>query len=310
MSTTLIKQEAMRLGFASCGISKACFLEEEAPRLEKWLADKHHGNMSYMERNFDKRLDPRLLVEGAKSVISVLMPYYPERLQADPQAPVLAKYAYGEDYHEVVKDKLFELWNYINQTVAKAEGRAFVDSAPVLERAWAKRSGLGWIGRNSCLISPQLGSFHFIGELILDLELEPDLHYGKDHCGRCTRCVDACPTSAIGTDRRIDASRCISYLTIELRDQIPEQFRDRMSKRFFGCDICQDVCPWNHRPIPSKIAAFRPKPELLEMSSEDWHGLSEEAYRKIFSKSAVKRVKFEGLKRNLSFLQAKADEES
>jgi len=303
MSSDLIKQEALRLGFASCGISKAGFLEEEAPRLEKWLTDSRQGNMSYMERNIDKRLDPRLLVDGAKSVISVLMGYYPEHLQADQNAPILAKYAYGKDYHEVVKDKLFELWEFINQNIGKAEGRAFVDSAPVLERAWAKKSGLGWIGKNSCLISPRLGSFYFIGELILDIELETDHEYTKDHCGSCSRCMDACPTSAIQADRSVDATKCISYLTIELRDHIPSEFKDKMQNRFFGCDICQDVCPWNHKPKPTQVIDFKPKPEILNMNSTDWHGLTEEAYQKIFSKSAVKRVKFEGLKRNLAFLE-------
>lgn len=299
--TSWIKAKAKELGFTSCGISKAEFLEEEAPRLEKWLKEGNHGTMSWMENHFDKRLDPTKLVPGAKSVISFTLNYFPEERQ-NPEAPKLSKYAYGEDYHFVIKDKLKSLLNYIQEEIGEVDGRAFVDSAPVLDRAWAARSGLGWIGKHSLLLTKKEGSFFFIGELILDLELVPD-GPTTDHCGSCTACIDACPTEAIIQPYVVDSNKCISYLTIELRDAIPSSFENQMEDWAFGCDICQDVCPWNRFSKPNTEDRFKPKPELMEMSRSDWMEITQEVFQELFRRSAVKRTKLEGLKRNLDFLQ-------
>lgn len=300
--TRQIKQKAKDLGFMYCGVSKADFLEDEARKLEAWLNRGHHGKMTYMENHFDKRLDPRLLVDGAKSVVSLLLNYYPESGQEDPEAPKISKYAYGDDYHYVIKDKLKELMGFIQEEIGEVGGRVFVDSAPVLDKAWAERSGLGWIGKNANLIHPKHGSFFFIAELIIDLELEPDGPM-KDYCGTCTRCIDACPTEAIVEPYVVDGSKCISYLTIELKDALlPGEFRDKMDNWMFGCDVCQDVCPWNRFSKPHAEAAFNPQEQLLKMSKADWEDLSEEVFRELFKNSAVKRTKYSGLKRNIDFL--------
>ena len=299
----LIKEEAQNLGFAFCGISKAEFLEEEAPRLEAWLKQGRHGKMSYMENHFDKRLDPTKLVEGARSVISLGLNYYTDQHQADPEAPKLSKYAYGIDYHTVIKDKLKQLLQVINEEIGEVHGRAFVDSAPVLDKAWAKRSGLGWVGKNANLINKNTGSFFFLAELIIDLDLEYDTPLSKDHCGTCTRCLDACPTDAIVAPYVVDGSRCISYLTIELKDEIPSEFAGKMGGWMFGCDICQDVCPWNRFSTLHNELAFKPHPELLQVNKNEWEDISEEVFQKLFKGSAVKRTKFTGLKRNIDFLK-------
>ncbi len=299
----LIKAEATRLGFAQCGISKAGFLEEEAPRLESWLQNGMHGTMSYMEHHFDKRLDPRLLVDGAKSVISLSLNYFPEQGQQDPDAPKISKYAYGQDYHFVIKEKLSKLLEYIQEHIGAVSGRAFTDSAPVLDRAWAKKSGLGWVGKNSNLIAKKSGSFFFLAELIVDLELHYDHHIQTDHCGSCTRCLDACPTEAIIAPEVVDAKKCISYLTIELKEEIGQQFRGKMENWMFGCDICQDVCPWNRFSLPNSVEEFQPKAELLQMKKGDWEDISQEVFSSLFKNSAVKRTKFKGLARNINFLK-------
>lgn len=299
----LIKDEAERLGFMQCGISKAEFLEEEAPRLEKWLTNNHHGKMAYMENHFDKRLDPRLLVDGAKSVISLTLNYYSDAEQIDPESPKISKYAYGSDYHQVIKQKLFELLEFIGENIGEVAGRAFVDSAPVLDRAWAKRAGIGWIGKNSNLISKKSGSFFFLAELIVDLDLQYDNAFETDHCGTCTKCIDACPTEAILSPFIIDAKKCISYLTIELKDEIPNQFNDKMDNWMFGCDVCQDVCPWNRFSVPHSEPAFQPNKNLLQMKKTDWLDITEEIFQTIFKNSAVKRTKFKGLTRNIDFLK-------
>ncbi|MEH6704146.1 MULTISPECIES: tRNA epoxyqueuosine(34) reductase QueG [Galbibacter] len=302
--TALIKTEAKRLGFLSCGISKADFLEEEAPRLEKWLKNNMHGEMQYMENHFDKRLDPRLLVEGSKSVISLLLNYFPSQTQQDPEAPKISKYAYGTDYHFVIKDKLKQLLTFIETEIGEVGGRAFVDSAPVLDKAWAAKSGLGWVGKNSNLLSKQVGSFFFIAELIVDLELDYDAPV-TDHCGSCTACIDACPTEAITEPYVVDGSKCISYFTIELKDQIPTEFSGKFDDWMFGCDVCQDVCPWNRFSKPHNEPLFNPNPELLSMSKKDWEEITQEVFSEIFKKSPVKRTKFAGLKRNIEFLKDK-----
>jgi epoxyqueuosine reductase len=299
----LIKDEALRLGFMQCGIAKADFLNEEAPRLEKWLTNNHHGKMAYMENHFDKRLDPRLLVDDAKSVISLSLNYYSEAEQIDPESPKISKYALGADYHQVIKSKLFALLEFISEHIGEVSGRAFVDSAPVLDRAWAKRAGVGWIGKNSNLISKKSGSFFFLAELIVDLELEYDNAFETDHCGTCTKCIDACPTEAILSPFVIDANKCISYLTIELKDEIPNHFHDKMNNWMFGCDICQDVCPWNRFSVPNSEPAFKPNEKLLQMKKEDWLDITEDVFQKIFKESAVKRTKFKGLTRNIDFLK-------
>ncbi|WP_026754034.1 tRNA epoxyqueuosine(34) reductase QueG [Sediminibacter sp. Hel_I_10] len=297
----LIKSEAKRLGFLSCGISQAQFLEEEAPRLEKWLKNNAHGEMHYMENHFDKRLDPTKLVEGSKSVISLLLNYFPQETQ-NQNTFKLSKYAYGTDYHFVIKDKLKSLLNVIQEEIGEVHGRAFVDSAPVLDKAWAAKSGLGWIGKHSNLLTQQVGSFYFIAELIIDLELEYD-HAVTDHCGTCTKCIDACPTQAITEPYVVDGSKCISYFTIELKENIPSEFKGQFDDWMFGCDICQDVCPWNRFSKPHSEPLFNPHPEVLSMTKKDWEEITKDTFNKVFQKSAVKRTKFEGLKRNIQFLK-------
>lgn len=297
----LIKTEAKRLGFLSCGISKADFLEEEAPRLEKWLQNKMQGEMGYMENHFDKRLDPRLLVNGAKSVISLLLNYYPQEEQNKNTLKV-SKYAYGQDYHHVIKSKLKQLQEFISEEIGEVKGRAFVDSAPVLDKAWAAKSGLGWMGKHSNLLTQEVGSFYFIAELIVDLELEYDSPV-TDHCGSCTACIDACPTEAIVEPYVVDGSKCISYFTIELKNEIPTSVKGQFDDWIFGCDVCQDVCPWNRFSKSHNEPLFNPHPELLEMSKEDWEEITEDVFKKVFQKSAVKRTKFSGLKRNIEFLR-------
>ncbi|MDB5130892.1 MAG: queG [Mucilaginibacter sp.] len=286
-----------------CGIAKAGFLEEEAPRLEAWLKNGMHGEMRYMENHFDKRLDPRLLVDGAKSVISLGLNYYPEKQQADPLSPKISKYAYGNDYHQVIKGKLKDLLGTLNEKIGEINGRAFVDSAPVLDKAWAKKSGMGWIAKNTNLINKNYGSFFFLAELIVDIDLEYDIPATADHCGTCTRCIDACPTEAIVAPYIVDGSRCISYLTIELKNEIPGEFKGKMDNWMFGCDICQDVCPWNKFSLLHQEPAFEPHPELLNFNSRDWEDITEDIFTAIFKNSAVKRTKFKGLKRNIEFLK-------
>lgn len=296
-NTALVKATAKKLGFDYCGISKAEFLAEEAPRLENWLKNQQHGKMSYMENHFDKRLDPTKLVLGAKSVVSLLYNYYPEKDLAREGEFKIAKYAYGQDYHFVVKDKLKTFMSLLQEQIGNIEGRVFVDSAPVMERQWAAKSGLGWVGKHTLLINKEQGSYFFLAELILDLDLEPDGPI-KDYCGTCTRCVDACPTDAI-TPYQLDASKCISYLTIELKDEIPEEFAGQMENWIFGCDICQDVCPWNRFSKSHSESAFTPHQQLGEMNRENWQELTREIFQEIFRKSAVKRTKMEGLVRNI-----------
>jgi epoxyqueuosine reductase len=300
--SNIIKTEAKRLGFLSCGISKAEFLEEEAPRLEKWLKNNMHGQMQYMENHFDKRLDPTLLVEGSKSVISLLLNYFPSEEQSDKTAPKISKYAYGTDYHFVIKDKLKQLLHFIQDEIGDVHGRAFVDSAPVLDKAWAAKSGLGWIGKHSNLLTQQVGSFYFIAELIVDLDLEYD-SATTDHCGSCTACIDACPTEAITEPYVVDGSKCISYFTIELKENIPTEFKGKMDDWMFGCDVCQDVCPWNRFSKPHSQPLFNPHPELLSLTKKDWEEITEDTFKKVFKNSAVKRTKFSGLKRNIDFLK-------
>jgi epoxyqueuosine reductase len=296
----LIKAEAKRLGFLSCGISKAAFLEEEAPRLESWLNKNHHGEMKYMENHFDKRLNPTLLVDDAKSVISLLLNYYPSETQ-NSDSYKISKYAYGQDYHFVIKEKLKELLQTIQTEIGAVSGRAFVDSAPVLDKAWAAKSGLGWIGKNSNLLTQQVGSFYFIAELVVDLDLEYD-YATTDHCGTCTACIDACPTEAIVSPYVVDGSKCISYFTIELKDAIPVAMKGQFDNNMFGCDICQDVCPWNSFSKPHQESTFVPHPDLLSMTKQEWKNISKETFDKLFKNSAVKRTKFNGLKRNIDFL--------
>jgi epoxyqueuosine reductase len=297
----LIKKEAKRLGFLSCGISKADFLETEAPRLEKWLKNNSHGEMAYMENHFDKRLDPTKLVPDSKSVISLLLNYYPKETQVEDSYKI-SKYAYGKDYHDVIKSKLKELHHFIETEIGEVSGRAFVDSAPVLDKAWAAKSGLGWIGKNSNLITQKVGSFYFIAELIIDLDLEYD-YVATDHCGTCTACIDACPTQAITEPYVVDGSKCISYFTIELKDQLPETMKGKFDDWMFGCDICQDVCPWNKFSKPHSEPLFNPNPELLSLTKKDWDEITEDVFTKVFQKSAVKRTKFSGLNRNIKFLK-------
>jgi epoxyqueuosine reductase len=279
--TKLIKSEAKRLGFLSCGISKAGFLEDEAPRLEKWLTNNMHGEMRYMENHFDKRLDPTKLVENTFKV---------------------SKYAYGTDYHLVIKDKLKHLLQFIQEDIGDVHGRAFVDSAPVLDKAWAAKSGLGWIGKHSNLLTQQVGSFYFIAELIIDLELDYDTPT-TDHCGTCTKCIDACPTQAITEPYVVDGSKCISYFTIELKEKIPTEMKGKFDDWVFGCDVCQDVCPWNRFSKAHSEPLFNPHPELLSMTKKDWEDITEDVFKDIFKNSAVKRTKFEGLQRNIQFLK-------
>jgi epoxyqueuosine reductase len=285
----------------SCGISKAGFLEKEAPRLEKWLKNNSHGQMTYMENHFDKRLDPTLLVDGAKSVVSLLLNYYPSELQKEDSYKI-SKYAYGQDYHSVIKEKLKELLFSIQEQIGEVSGRAFVDSAPVLDKAWAAKSGLGWIGKNSNLITQKVGSFYFIAELIIDLDLEYDFST-TDHCGTCTACLDACPTQAIIAPYQVDGSKCISYYTIELKDNLPTNMKGKFDDWAFGCDVCQDVCPWNRFSKSHNEPLFDPNPELLSFSKKDWEEITSETFQKVFKNSPLKRTKFEGLKRNLNFIK-------
>ena len=301
--SSIIKQEAKRLGFDFCGISKAEFLEEEAPRLEKWLSENKHGKMEYMENHFDKRLNPTLLVDDAKSVVSLLYNYFPEQKQ-NPSSPKISKYSYGLDYHDVIKDKLKEFLFTLKEKIGDINGRAFVDSAPVLDKAWAKKSGLGWIGKNSNLINKQQGSFFFIAELIIDLDLEYDGAI-KDYCGTCTKCIDACPTSAIVEPYVVDGSKCISYFTIELKEAIPNDFKDKMDNWMFGCDVCQDVCPWNSFSEFHQEPKFNNTTGFLNFNTADWHQLNEEVFSTVFKGSAVKRTKYSGLKRNIEFIKPK-----
>ena len=300
--TELIKAEAKRLGFLSCGISKAGFLEDEAPRLETCLSKNMHGEMQYMENHFDKRLDPTKLVEDSKSVVSLLLNYFPSEMQKDPAAPKISKYAYGTDYHFIIKDKLKHLLNFIQEEIGEVSGRAFVDSAPVLDKAWAAKSGLGWIGKHSNLLTQQVGSFYFIAELIIDLDLEYDSPV-TDHCGSCTACIDACPTQAIVDPYVVDGSKCISYFTIELKNEIPTHMQGRFDDWMFGCDICQDVCPWNKFSKPHNEPLFNPHPELLSMTKKEWEEITQEVFSELFKKSAVKRTKYTGLVRNIKFLK-------
>lgn len=299
----LISNKASELGFFHVGFSTADFLEEEAPRLETWLNKHHHGEMAYMANHFDKRLDPRLLVDDAKTVISLLFNYYTDQQQSDPEAPKISKYAYGEDYHYVIKDKLKELIAFIQQEIGEVNGRGFVDSAPVMDKAWAKKAGLGWLGKNSNLIHPKKGSFFFIADLILDLKIEADGPI-KDYCGTCTKCIDACPTDAIIEPYVVNGSKCISYLTIELKDELlPKEFEGKMDNWMFGCDICQDVCPWNRFSVLHDEQRFEAHPDLLDLKKQDWLDLQEEGFELLFQRSPVKRTKYKGLKRNMSFLK-------
>lgn len=299
--TLYIKQEAARLGFSFCGISKAEFLKDEAPRVEEWLKRNYQGKMSYLENYFDKRLDPTLLVPGAKSVVSLLYNYYPKKDLAKEGEYKIAKYAYGEDYHTVVKDKLRTLLDLLQEQIGEIHGRAFVDSAPVMERAWAQRSGLGWVGKNSLLLNREMGSFFFIAELVIDVELEYDQPI-KDYCGTCTACMDACPTDAITEPYVVDGSKCISYFTIELKEAIPAEVKGKFENWIFGCDICQDVCPWNSFSKPHSEERFSPNPTIETMSKHDWTEITDSVFQQVFDKSAVKRTKFSGLKRNISFI--------
>ncbi|EKT4552285.1 tRNA epoxyqueuosine(34) reductase QueG [Flavobacterium psychrophilum] len=299
--TNLIKSEAKRLGFLSCGISKAGFLEAEAPRLENWLNKQMNGQMSYMENHFDKRLNPTLLVDDTKSVISLLLNYYPSEIQ-NTNSYKISKYAYGQDYHFVIKEKLAALLHFIQTEIGEVSGRAFVDSAPVLDKAWAAKSGLGWIGKNSNLLTKQVGSFYFIAELIIDLDLEYD-NPTTDHCGSCTACIDACPTDAIVAPYIVDGSKCISYFTIELKENIPTEMKGKFNDWAFGCDVCQDVCPWNKFSKPHNEPLFNPNPEVLSFTKKDWEEITEEIFKKTFKDSAVKRTKIGGLKRNINFLK-------
>jgi epoxyqueuosine reductase len=301
--TKTIKQLALQSGFSFCGISKAGFLEEEAPRLEKWLKNNMHGKMQYMENHFDKRLDPTILVPGAKSVISVLLNYYTDKKQSDPEAPKISTYAYGNDYHTVIKNKLHELIQTLQTQIGNFTFRVFVDSAPVLDKAWAKKSGLGWVGKNANLINKEMGSFFFIAEIICDLDLEYDTAI-KDYCGTCTACIDACPTDAIVEPYVVDGSKCISYFTIELKDElIPKEFKGKMENWMFGCDICQDVCPWNRFSSQHSVPEFDPTTNVLDIGKNEWKELTEEIYKELFKLSPIKRTGFKGLKRNINFLE-------
>ena len=302
--TQLIKQKALELGFEEVGIAKAEFLNEEAKKLELWLNQGKHGEMAYMANHFDLRTDPRKLVPGAKSVISLSYNYFTEAGQEDSSAPKISKYAYGRDYHKVVRKKLKELFQFIQEEIGEVDGRAFVDSAPVMERVWAQKSGLGWIGKNSLMLTKGKGSYFFLSELILDLDLMPDGPV-KDYCGSCTKCIDACPTDAIYAPYQIDGSKCISYLTIELKDKIPSEFQGKMENWMYGCDICQEVCPINARAKQHEETQFNPKAELLEKDRAEWEEITEEIFEKLFEGSPVKRTKFSGLKRNINFLKLK-----
>lgn len=300
-ATQIIKKKARDLGFTFCGIAKAEFLEDEAPRVEEWLKRGYQGKMGYLENHFDKRLDPTLLVPGAKSVVSLIYNYYPKEDLAKDGNLKLAKYAYGEDYHFVIKEKLKTFMEHLNKAIGEVNGRAFVDSAPVMERAWAQKSGLGWVGKNSLLLNRKAGSFFFLAELIIDLELDYDTPI-EDYCGTCTACMDACPTDAITEPYVVDGSKCISYFTIELKDEIPNDVKGKFENWIFGCDICQDVCPWNRFSLPHNEPGFDPSQELQNMKKSDWQEITEEVFRSVFKKSAVKRTGLKGLQRNIQFI--------
>lgn len=299
----IIKTQAKSLGFDFCGIAKADFLEEEAPKLEAWLNQNYQGKMAYMANHFDKRLDPRLLVDGAKTVVSLIYNYYPqEHLPSGVEDYKLAKYAYGEDYHFVIKDKLKILLQTLREEIGEIAGRAFVDSAPVMERQWAQKAGLGWLGKNSLLLNRKMGSFFFLAELIIDLEVSPDPPIIKDFCGTCTKCIDACPTDAIVAPGVVDGSKCISYFTIELKEEIPQEVKGKFENWVFGCDICQDVCPWNRFSKPHQEGRFLPHPELAGFTPKEWQEITKETFEKVFRKSPLKRAKWEGLRKNIHFL--------
>jgi epoxyqueuosine reductase len=300
----MIKAEALRLGFSSVGIAKAEYLETDASHLTQWLENGFHGEMHYMENHFDKRLDPTLLVDGAKSVVVVTHNYFPEN-SLDPDTYQLARYAYGEDYHFVLKDKLQQLLQYIKEQISPTHARIFTDSAPVLERAWAVKAGLGWQGKNTLLIQKGKGSYFFLAEIILDLDLAYDVPFTTDHCGTCTRCIDACPTQAILPNKILDARNCISYLTIESKSEIPETFQNQWQDWIFGCDICQEVCPWNHFALPHNEPKFQAVPGLMDLSRRNWEEITADIFEKIFKNSPLKRTKWEGIKRNVSFIQGK-----
>lgn len=303
LHTQKIYQEAQRLGFSFIGFAKAEKMDEEARLLDEWLNKGRHGKMAYMANHFEKRTDPTKLVPGAKSVISLMYNYYTPEIQEDSKAPKIARYAYGKDYHFIVKDKLRTLFNYIQEEIGAINGRYFVDSAPVLERDWARRAGIGWMGKNTMLIHPKAGSYFFLAELIIDLELEYS-HPIKDYCGTCRRCIEACPTEAISDEGYwMDGSKCISYFTIELKESIPEDYKGKFENWMFGCDICQEVCPWNRFSKPHQEPSFESHPDLLKMNKEEWENLSVETFRKVFQKSAVKRTKYSGLMRNITFLK-------
>jgi epoxyqueuosine reductase len=302
-NTLRIKEKARELGFLDCGIARAEFLEEDAARLGDWLDRGFHGRMGYMENHFEKRTDPRRLVEGVRSVIVVLQNYHTGRKQDDPGAPVLSKYAYGRDYHKIIRKKLNRMLKWMNGEIAPSPGRVFVDSAPVMERAWGAKAGLGWIGRQSLLLNRKYGSWFFLGVILSGLELEPDRPV-NEYCGDCTRCIEACPTGAILSGRTVDATKCISYLTIELKNQpIPPGFREKMQNRVFGCDICQEVCPWSNNAHPHSEDWLKPRPGLLEMTRDEWMALDEQKFNQLFEGTALKRAGFASLRRNLDFLQ-------
>ena len=302
-STIFIKKTATALGFEHCGIAKAQKLDADAARLEKWLNKGMHGSMTYMEKHFDMRVDPSRLVPGAKSVVTLLKNYFPSQ-QQNKNAPKISKYAFGKDYHEVIREKLIELIRLMKENIGEVNGRGFVDSAPVLERTWAQRSGLGWVGKNGNLINKQSGSFYFIATLITDLELEYDDAFAKDYCGTCTRCIDACPTDAILPDKVIDGSKCISYFTIELKEMlIPGDMKGKFDNWMFGCDTCQDVCPWNRFSKPANEINFTPVPEILNLSTQEWEMMTEESFKRNFRYSSLSRAKFKGIQRNLKFLK-------
>jgi len=297
-----IKKRSEELGFSACGIAPAGFLEKDAVRLEAWLKEGMHGKMTYMEKHFEKRVDPRKLLDGAKSVIVFLYNYFPEKPLSEIDNFIISKYAYGQDYHHVIKDKLYLMIKKISDLVGDINARPFVDSAPVLERSWAEKAGLGWIGKNASFIVPKKGSFFFIAEIITDLELNYDFPRNNDFCGNCTLCIDACPTQAIVAPRIVDARKCISYLTIELKDEIPEEFRGALNDRIFGCDICQDVCPWTRFSKAHSEPLFTPNADLKKMKKDDWEALTPDVFNSIFRKSAVKRAKYTGLIRNIRFV--------
>lgn len=298
--TELIKREAHRLGFMSCGVAKAMPLDDDARRLEQWLSNGYNGSMKYMESHFELRTDPTKLVPGAKSVVTLLLNYFPSQVQSA-NAPKISKYSWGIDYHYVIRDKLNQLINWVNTNIGQIEGRGFVDSAPVLERSWAQRSGLGWIGKNANLLTKGAGSFFFIATLITDLELDYDAPFATNHCGTCTKCIDACPTDAITAPGAVDGSKCISYFTIELKEAIiPSEYHEQLDGWMFGCDVCQDVCPWNRFSKPNAEPAFTPINEILNLSTAEWQAMSEEQFRKIFKNSPLKRTKWTGIQRNLA----------